>query len=105
MLGRAHGVVTLPDDATDADEALQLAGQRLAEDQRLQRQSAKHQAHDTLMAIISKRHPEMGPHLRAVAYHVLSLGRTGSAWAASSSTTSSSPPASSTSACCQCPTQ
>ena len=71
----AHGVVTLPDDATDTDEALRLAGQRLAEDRRRLRESAKHQAHDTLMAILSKRHPEMVPHLRAVAYHVLSLGR------------------------------
>lgn len=75
VLGRAHGVVTLPDDATDPDEAVRLAGQRLAEDRRHQRESAKHQAHDTLMAILSKRHPEMVPHLRAVAYHVLSVGR------------------------------
>jgi HD-GYP domain-containing protein (c-di-GMP phosphodiesterase class II) len=75
VLGRAHGVVTLPEDATDSDEALRLAGRRLAEDRRRQRESAKHQAHDTLMAILSKRHPEMVPHLRAVAYHVLSVGR------------------------------
>ncbi len=75
VLGRAHGVVTLPDDATDTDEAVRIAGQRLAEDRRHQRESAKHQAHDTLMAILSKRHPEMVPHLRAVAYHVLSMGR------------------------------
>ena len=75
VLGRAHGVVTLPDDATGTDEALRLVGQRLAEDRRRRRESAKHQAHDTLMAILSKRHPEMVPHLRLVAYHVLSLGR------------------------------
>ena len=72
---RAHGVVTLPDDATDPDQALQLAGQRLATDKRLQLQSAKHQAHDALMAIINARRPEMGPHLRAVAYHAISVGR------------------------------
>ncbi len=75
VLGRAHGVVSLPDDATETDEALRLVGQRLAEDRRRRRESAKHQAHDTLMAILSKRHPEMAPHLRLVAYHVLSLGR------------------------------
>jgi HD-GYP domain-containing protein (c-di-GMP phosphodiesterase class II) len=75
VLGRAHGVVTLPDDATDADQAIQIAGQRLAADRRRQRESAKHQAHDTLLAILNKRHPEMGPHLRAVAFHVQSLGR------------------------------
>ena len=76
VLSRAHGVVSLPGDAEDADQALQLAGQRLAADKRLQHQSAKHQAHDALMAIINARRPEMGPHLRAVAYHAISLGRT-----------------------------
>jgi two-component system cell cycle response regulator len=75
VLGRAHGVVSLPDDADDADQAIQLAGQRLAADKRLQHQSAKHQAHDALMAIINARRPEMGPHLRAVSYHAISLGR------------------------------
>jgi two-component system, cell cycle response regulator len=74
-LGRAHGVVTLPDDASDPDEALGLAGQRLAADKRLQHQSAKHQAHDALMALINARRPEMGPHLRSVAYHAISVGR------------------------------
>ena len=76
VLSRAHGVVSLPGDAEDADEALQIAGLRLAADKRLQHQSAKHQAHDALMAIINARRPEMGPHLRAVAYHAISLGRT-----------------------------
>ena len=75
VLGRAHGVVTLPDDATDAEQALQIAGRRLAADRRRQRESAKSQAHDTLLAILNKRHPEMGPHLRAVSFHVQSLGR------------------------------
>jgi two-component system cell cycle response regulator len=75
VLGRAHGVVTLPDDASDPEEALQLAGQRLAADKRLQHQSAKHQAHDALMSILNARRPEMGPHLRAVAYHAISVGR------------------------------
>lgn len=75
VLGRAHGVVSLPDDADDADQAMRLAGQRLAADKRLQHQSAKHQAHDALMAILNARRPEMGPHLRAVAYHAISLGR------------------------------
>ena len=73
--GRVHGVVTLPEDSTDAEEALQLAGQRLAADKRLQSESAKHQAHDALMSLINVRRPEMGPHLRAVAYHAISLGR------------------------------
>ena len=75
VIGRAHGVVSLPDDSDDPDQALQLAGQRLAADKRLQRQSAKHQAHDALMSILNARRPEMSPHLRAVAYHAISLGR------------------------------
>ena len=74
-LGRAHGVVTLPEDADNPDRALQLAGQRLAADKRHQRESAKHQAHDALMAILNARRPQMGPHLRAVAFHAISVGR------------------------------
>jgi two-component system cell cycle response regulator len=74
-VGRAHGVVALPDEADDPDRALQLAGQRLSADKRHQRRSAKHQAHDALMAILNARRPEMGPHLRAVAFHAISVGR------------------------------
>ncbi len=74
-LGRAHGVVMLPEDADNPDRALQLAGQRLAADKRHQRESAKHQAHDALMALLNARRPQMGPHLRAVAFHAISVGR------------------------------
>jgi HD-GYP domain-containing protein (c-di-GMP phosphodiesterase class II) len=74
-IGRAHGVLTIPDDASDPETALRVAGQRLAADKRHQRQSAKHQAHDALMAILNARRPEMGPHLRAVAFHAISVGR------------------------------
>jgi two-component system, cell cycle response regulator len=74
-IGRAHGVVTLPDDATDPDLALQIAGQRLAADKRHQRRSAKHQSHDALMAVMNARRPEMSTHLRAVSFHAIAVGR------------------------------
>ncbi len=74
-ISRAHGVVTLPEDASEPNGALQLAGRRLAADKRHQRQSAKHQAHDALMAILNARRPDMGAHLRAVAFHAISVGR------------------------------
>jgi two-component system, cell cycle response regulator len=74
-LGRAHGVVTLPSEASSPDRAMQLAGQRLAIDKRRQRLSAKSQTHDALLAILNARRPEMGPHVRAVAFHAISVGR------------------------------
>src|SRR5215208_5683152 len=74
-IGRAHGVVAVPEDADTPERALPLAGQRLAAAKRQQRRSAKHQAHDALMAILNARRPEMGPHLRAVAFHAISVGR------------------------------
>jgi len=72
---RPHGEVTLPDDASDADLALKIAGERLAAHKQRQRRSAKRQAHDALAAVLSARRPELDEHLRAVAFRVIAIGR------------------------------
>ena len=74
-IGRPHGEVTLPDDASDPDLALQIAGRRLAADKQRQRRSAKRQAHDVLAAVLSARRPELRAHLRAVSFRAISIGR------------------------------
>jgi HD-GYP domain-containing protein (c-di-GMP phosphodiesterase class II) len=72
---RPHGEVTLPDDAADADLALKIAGERLAAHKQRQRRSAKRQAQDALAAVLSARRPELGEHLRSVAFRVIAVGR------------------------------
>jgi HD-GYP domain-containing protein (c-di-GMP phosphodiesterase class II) len=74
-INRPHGEVTLPDDASDPDLALQIAGRRLAAHKQRQRRSAKRQAHDVLVAVLSARRPELQAHLRAVAFRAIAIGR------------------------------
>jgi diguanylate cyclase (GGDEF)-like protein len=72
---RPHGEVTLPDEASDPDVALKLAGQRLAAHKQRQRRSAKRQAQDVLTSVLIARRPELEEHLRAVAFRVIAIGR------------------------------
>jgi diguanylate cyclase (GGDEF)-like protein len=72
---RLHGEVTMPDDATDPDVALKIAGQRLVAHKQRQRRSAKRQAQDVLAAVLGARRPELEPHLRAVAFRAIAVGR------------------------------
>lgn len=74
-IDRSYGEVTLPDEASDPVIAMQVAGQRLAAHKQRQRRSAKRQAHDVLMAVLSARRPELRAHLRAVAFRAISIGR------------------------------
>jgi len=74
-IDRPHGEVTLPDSAQDADTALRVALERLASHRQRQRRSAKRQAHDALVAVLSSCRPELAEHLRAVAFRAISVGR------------------------------
>jgi two-component system cell cycle response regulator len=75
LIGRSYGEVTIPDDATDPELALQVAGQRVAANKQRQQRSARRQAHAVLMAVLDARRPEMRAHLRTVAYRSISLSR------------------------------
>jgi HD-GYP domain-containing protein (c-di-GMP phosphodiesterase class II) len=75
LVGRSYGEVTVPDDADNAELALQIAGQRLAAHKQRQHRSARRQAHAVLMAALSARRPDLRDHLRAVAYRAISLAR------------------------------
>jgi two-component system, cell cycle response regulator len=75
LLGRAYGEVAIPDEAADADGAMQIAGQRLTAHSQSQHRSARRQAHAVLMAVLEARRPELRQHLRVVVYRAIALGR------------------------------
>ncbi len=75
LIGRSYGEVALPDEASDAELAMQIAGQRLSAHSQSQQRSARRQAHAVLMAVLAARRPELRDHLRVVAYRAISLGR------------------------------
>ena len=72
---RPHGAVSLPDDTSDPDVAMRLAGERLAANKQRQRRSARRQANDALVAVLSARRPELDEHMRTVAFRAISIGR------------------------------
>ena len=75
LIGRAYGEVAIPDEATDADAAMQIAGQRLTAHNQRQHRSARRQAHAVLMAVLAARRPELRDHLRVVVYRAIAIGR------------------------------
>jgi two-component system, cell cycle response regulator len=100
LIGRAYGEVAIPDEAADADAAMQIAGQRLAAHNQRQHRSARRQAHAVLMAVLAARRPELRAHLRVVVYRAIAVGRR---LGLTKETTSPSPPSSRTSACWRSP--
>lgn len=75
LIGRSYGEVALPEEASDPEIAMQIAGQRLSAHSQSQQRSARRQAHAVLMAVLAARRPELRGHLRVVAYRAISLGR------------------------------
>jgi HD-GYP domain-containing protein (c-di-GMP phosphodiesterase class II) len=74
-INRSYGEVAIPAEASDAEVAFQLAGQRLTAHRQRQQRSARRQAAAVLVAALSARRPEMRNHLRTVAYRAISLAR------------------------------
>ncbi len=75
LIGRAYGEAAIPDEASDPEIAMQIAGQRLSAHNQRQHRSARRQAHAVLMSVLSARRPELRDHLRVVAYRAIALGR------------------------------
>jgi HD-GYP domain-containing protein (c-di-GMP phosphodiesterase class II) len=75
LIGSACGEVAIPDEATDSDSALQIAGQRLTAHTEGQHFSARRQAHAVLMAVLAARRPELREHLRVVVYRAIAISR------------------------------
>ena len=60
------GVVELPDDATDAEAALQLADRRMYAQKERRPASPARQSGDVLLRVIAEREPELHAHTQAV---------------------------------------
>jgi GGDEF domain-containing protein len=74
-VARSYGEVTIPEEAGDAETALQIAGGRLATHRQRQNRSARRQAHAVLIAALTARQPERRDDLRVIAYRSISLAR------------------------------
>jgi diguanylate cyclase (GGDEF)-like protein len=59
----SYGAVTMPDEATDAFQALHAADQRMYARKNSRRDSAGRQTTDVLMRVLAERHPQLRDHL------------------------------------------
>jgi diguanylate cyclase (GGDEF)-like protein len=67
VVGCSFGSVLVPAEADTADAALQIADARMYADKQGRRPSALSQSKDVLRQVLSERHPDLEPHLSAVA--------------------------------------
>jgi two-component system, cell cycle response regulator len=75
VIVHSYGEVAIPQEAADPELAFQIASQRLAAHRQRQHRSARRQAHAVLIAVMTTRSPELGDHLRVIAYRAISLAR------------------------------
>jgi diguanylate cyclase (GGDEF)-like protein len=70
----SHGAVTLPDEATTATRALQLADARMYGDKAGRSQQASRQTHDALLRVLNERDPELQTHGDSVSRLAVAVG-------------------------------
>jgi two-component system, cell cycle response regulator len=71
----SYGVVVLPDEATNANEALGLADERMYGQKRSGRFSSRQQARSVLLQVQSEREPDVHTHANSVTDLALMVGR------------------------------
>jgi diguanylate cyclase (GGDEF)-like protein len=71
----SYGAVAIPDEASDAAEALRLADQRMYAQKTSARASAGRQSTDVLLRALTERHPSLEGHLDGVARLAVGVGR------------------------------
>jgi two-component system, cell cycle response regulator len=74
-VGASCGVVTIPDEAGNPTQALQLADQRMYAAKRRVRSSSRTQTRDVLLQVLREREPELHHHLHGVAALAAAVGR------------------------------
>jgi two-component system cell cycle response regulator len=74
-VGASCGAVTIPYEADNPTQALQLADQRMYAAKRSSRASSGAQTHDVLLQVLREREPELHQHLRGVAALAGSVAR------------------------------
>ncbi len=75
LVGASCGAVTIPDEATDATHALQLADQRMYAAKSDTRASSRRQTRDVLLQVLREREPDLHNHLQGVAALAVTIGR------------------------------
>lgn len=65
-ISNSYGVVRIPDEAPDAESALQLADQRMYDRKGAGRSSAKRQSRDVLLQALHEQTPTLGDHTKGV---------------------------------------
>jgi two-component system, cell cycle response regulator len=76
VVGASHGIVFLPNEATDSSMAMQIADQRLYGNKGARRRTAVgQQTRDVLLQVLQERQPELHDHLHEVAETALAVGR------------------------------
>ncbi len=76
MIGASHGLVFMPEDATDPSVAMQIADQRLYGNKGARRRSAVgQQTRDVLLQVLQEREPAMHQNLHQVAEMAVAVGR------------------------------
>jgi diguanylate cyclase (GGDEF)-like protein len=66
-IGCSYGSITLPNEASDPDEALRIADQRMYAQKNAGRMSASRQSKDVLLTALTERDPTLCGHMSAVA--------------------------------------
>jgi two-component system cell cycle response regulator len=75
-VGASHGIVFLPDEASDPSVAMQIADQRLYGNKGARRRSAVgQQTRDVLLQVLQEREPALHQHLHEVAEMAVAVGR------------------------------
>jgi diguanylate cyclase (GGDEF)-like protein len=75
LVGASHGIVFLPNEATESSMAMQIADQRLYGNKGARRRSAVgQQTRDVLLQVLHERQPELHEHMHEVAELALSVG-------------------------------
>jgi diguanylate cyclase (GGDEF)-like protein len=75
LVSTSYAEVSVPDEAPDSKLALQIATQRLAARKQRQRQSARGQVRDVLLAVLAARRASRADHPRDLAQWIVTVGR------------------------------
>jgi diguanylate cyclase (GGDEF)-like protein len=76
VVGASHGIVFVPNEATDSSMAMQIADQRLYGNKGARRRTAVgQQTRDVLLQVLHERQPALHDHLHEVAEMALAVGR------------------------------
>jgi diguanylate cyclase (GGDEF)-like protein len=75
VVDAAYGLVSLPTDADEADDALRIGDERMYALKHSGRVPTERQTTDVLLQVLTERHPDLGDHSNGVAELAVATGR------------------------------